>query len=106
MASGLLPMYVITAAAPPQATSPVMSTTAPDTLGPQPATERPVRELQTRSVHGLDVALLWCEVDNVVFVRVEDRRTGEAFSVPVRRGQSPLEVFHHPYAYAPATQSR
>jgi hypothetical protein len=48
------------------------------------------------------VALLWCVADDLVFVRVEDRRTGDTFSVPVARGQSPLEVFHHPYAYAPA----
>jgi hypothetical protein len=73
---------------------------------PQPATERPVRELHTRSVDGLDVALLWCEADDLVFVRVQDRRSGESFSVPVRRGQSPLEVFHHPYAYAPAAATR
>ena len=83
-----------------------MNTTAPETSRPQLSTERPVRELHTRSVDGLDVALLWCEADNLVFVRVEDRRTGQAFTVPVRRDQSPLEVFHHPYAYAPATQSR
>ncbi|WP_249019903.1 hypothetical protein [Conexibacter sp. S30A1] len=83
-----------------------MNTTAPETRRPRPPSERPVRELHTRSVDGLDVALLWCEADDLVFVRVEDRRTGEAFSVPVRRDQSPLEVFHHPYAYALATQSR
>ncbi len=61
-----------------------------------------MRELHTRSADGLDVALLWCVADDLVFVRVEDRRTGDTFSVPVARGQSPLEVFHHPYAYAPA----
>jgi hypothetical protein len=36
-----------------------------------------------------------------VFVRVEDLRADRAFSIPVLEGQSPLEVFHHPYAYAP-----
>ncbi len=65
-------------------------------------TDRPVRELNTRVVDGLQVQLLWCEADDLVFVRVDDARTGENFSVPVRTGQSPLEVFHHPYAYAAA----
>ena len=65
-------------------------------------TKRPVRELSSRVTDGLQVQLLWCTSDDLLFVRVDDRRTGEGFSVPVRSGQSPLEVFHHPYAYAPA----
>jgi hypothetical protein len=64
--------------------------------------ERPVRELHARHGDGLQVKLLWCEADDLVFVRVEDRRTERAFSIPVVDGQSPLEVFHHPYAYARA----
>ena len=63
--------------------------------------ERPVRELNTRVSDGLLVELLWCEADDVVFVRVEDQRTGEGFSVPVKPGQSPVDVFNHPFAYAP-----
>jgi hypothetical protein len=63
--------------------------------------QRPVRELHARTGDGLQVQLLWCEVDDLVFVRVEDLRADRAFSIPVREGQSPLEVFHHPYAYAP-----
>ena len=35
-----------------------------------------------------------------VFVAVNDRKTGEAFSVDVPRGLRALQVFHHPYAYA------
>jgi hypothetical protein len=54
-------------------------------------------------IDGLQVELLWCQADDLVFVRVEDHRAGHAFCIPVRQGQSPLEVFHHPYAYAPAT---
>lgn len=65
--------------------------------------ERPVRELHVRMGDGLQVQLLWCEVDDLVFVRVEDLRNDRAFSIPVLEGQSPLEVFHHPYAYAPGT---
>lgn len=71
-------------------------------LQPVPAqSERPVRELNTRVGDGLLVELLWCEADDLVFVRVEDQRTGEAFSVPVKQGQSPADVFNHPFAYAP-----
>lgn len=71
-------------------------------LGPAPVeAERPVRELNTRVGDGLLVELLWCEADDLVFVRVEDQRTGEGFSVPVKQGQSPTDVFNHPFAYAP-----
>lgn len=69
----------------------------------QAAADRPVRELDSRVGDGLQVQLLWCEADDLVFVRVEDQRTGEGFCVPVKEGQSPQEVFTHPYAYAPAT---
>jgi hypothetical protein len=65
------------------------------------AQERPVRELHARTGDGLQVQLLWCEIDDLVFVRVADLRTDQAFTIPVTAGQSPLEVFHHPYAYAP-----
>jgi hypothetical protein len=69
---------------------------------PTPAqAERRVRELDTRVSDGLQVELLWCEADDLVFVRVEDQRTGEGFSVPVKQGQSPTDVFNHPFAYAP-----
>jgi hypothetical protein len=64
--------------------------------------QRRVRELHARMGDGLQVQLLWCEADDLVFVRVEDLRTDRAFTIPVQEGQSPLEVFHHPYAYAPA----
>jgi len=65
--------------------------------------ERPVRELNTRVSDGLSVELLWCEADDLVFVRVEDQRSGEGFTVPVKPGQSPIDVFNHPFAYAPET---
>jgi hypothetical protein len=69
----------------------------------QTQAERPVRELNSRVGDGLQVQLLWCEADDLVFVRVEDQRTGEGFSIPVRQGQSPIDVFNHPFAYAPGT---
>jgi hypothetical protein len=58
------------------------------------------RELDSRVSHGVHVRLLWCATDDEVSVQVEDRRTGTAFVVPVTAGRRPLDVFHHPYAYA------
>ena len=80
-----------------------MSTTqTTQLLPPDPANaDRPVRELNTRVSDGLLVELLWCEADDLVFVRVEDQRTGEGFTVPVKQDQSPVDVFNHPFAYAP-----
>jgi hypothetical protein len=31
---------------------------------------------------------------------VADGKTGERFTVDVRKGQSALDVFHHPFAHA------
>ena len=61
-----------------------------------------VRELDSRSSDGIDVRLLWREHDDQVFVTVLDTRTGEMFCLDVRDGARPLDVFHHPYAYAAA----
>jgi len=72
---------------------------------PKTQAGRPIRELDTRIGDGLQVQLLWCEADDLVFVRVEDQRTGEGFSIPVRQGQSPRDVFNHPFAYAPAASA-
>ncbi len=69
---------------------------------PEEAAEQPLRELNSRVTDGLQVRLLWSETDGRVFVRVEDRRNGDRFCIPVQAGQSPADVFDHPYAYAPA----
>ncbi len=58
------------------------------------------RELNSRINDGILVRLLWCETDGSLAVAVDDRRTGDSFTIPVREGQSALDVFHHPYAYA------
>jgi hypothetical protein len=58
------------------------------------------RELTSRTGDGIDVRLLWCEADDLLFVTVDDHRTGESFTVPVPVDQRPLEVFQHPYAYS------
>ena len=58
------------------------------------------RELDRRSTDRIDVRLLWRERDNRVIVAVSDGKTGERFSVKVHPGERPLDVFHHPFAYA------
>jgi hypothetical protein len=59
-----------------------------------------MRELDRRQSDGIHVRLLWSEHDNRVAVAVADVKTGDAFVVEVRSGDSARDVFHHPYAYA------
>jgi hypothetical protein len=59
-----------------------------------------VRELDHRFTDGIDVRLLWSQESGRVTVAVQDRRSGELFSVDVRSGEQAYDVFHHPYAYA------
>ena len=59
-----------------------------------------MRELDRRTSDGIDVRLLWRQVDGRVHVAVSDTKTGESFTVEVREGENALKVFHHPYAYA------
>jgi len=58
------------------------------------------RELDSRLSDGIHVRLLWHPQDGRVSVVVNDTKTGEEFELPVGEGQLPLDVFHHPYAYA------
>ena len=58
-----------------------------------------LEELAYRTTDGIDVALLWNRQHNCLTVVVNDMRSGEQLVVPVG-GDSPLDVFHHPYAYA------
>jgi hypothetical protein len=69
---------------------PVMTTTA----------SHPLRELDHRHSDGIDVHLLWDSSDGRVLVAVSDTKTGARFSVDVPAHARPLDVFHHPYAYA------
>jgi len=57
------------------------------------------RELDSRSVDGLEVTLLWSKPTNALTVAVNDTRTGEAFTLRADAANA-LDVFHHPYAYA------
>jgi len=59
-----------------------------------------VRELDYRANGGVQIRLLWCQQDGRLWVAVMDTRTGRSFCLDVREGERPLDVFHHPYAYA------
>ena len=56
-------------------------------------------ELDYRLHDGVAVSLVWWRAENRVSVLVADSRSGAAFELPVR-DESPLDVFHHPFAYA------
>jgi hypothetical protein len=58
------------------------------------------RELDARITDGIDVRLLWHPESDRLSVAVKDTKTGEAFELPIDRGESALDVFHHPFAYA------
>lgn len=60
----------------------------------------PIRELARRSNGEAHVALLWRADDDRLFVEVVDWPQGERFRIEVHEGERPLDVFHHPYAYA------
>jgi hypothetical protein len=69
------------------------------TMTGKPMSDDLPRELAHRTSDGLEVSLLWRRRDNRVSVSVYDSKTGEGFELPVE-DHKPLEVFHHPYAYA------
>ena len=58
------------------------------------------RELDSRTGDGIYVRLLWHPDDGHVSVVVNDTKTGETFDLFIHDGESALDVFHHPYAYA------
>ena len=59
-----------------------------------------MQELDRRTGDGLDIRLMWSKHDGRVHVEVTDARTGDAFTVEVRQGESAAKVFQHPFAYA------
>jgi hypothetical protein len=63
------------------------------------------RELDHRESDGIEVRLLWRAHDDAVIVAVSDARSGDAFTIEVHPGESPMEVFRHPYAYAEARRA-
>jgi hypothetical protein len=60
------------------------------------------RELAHRTADGVEVSLRWHPTDGRVSVVVHDTRLGESFELAVAPGDSALDVFEHPYAYASA----
>lgn len=59
-----------------------------------------VRELDTRVTDGIQVRLLWSQGDGRLWVSVMDTRSARSFCLEVGEGESPVDVFHHPFAYA------
>jgi hypothetical protein len=59
-----------------------------------------MRELDSRVNDGIHVRMLWSQQEDRVVVAVNDDRTGKKFAVEVPKGEAPLRVFHHPFAYA------
>jgi hypothetical protein len=64
------------------------------------------KELHSREHDGIHVQLLWTADDDRVWVSVYDSKTSEGFAVEVRDRSRALDVFHHPYAYAPVADPR
>jgi hypothetical protein len=59
-----------------------------------------ISELISRTEGGVDVALLWKRDDNTAIVVVVDHFAGESFLLHVHADDNPLDLFHHPFAYA------
>jgi hypothetical protein len=57
------------------------------------------RELDHRRSHGIDVTLSWSPAWNALFVTVVDE-AGHSFELAAEPHEA-LDVFNHPYAYAP-----
>jgi hypothetical protein len=57
------------------------------------------RELACRAGDGLEVVLLWRQVDNRLTVSIADSKTGDSFELRACP-ENALDVFYHPFAYA------
>ena len=57
-------------------------------------------ELAHRRIDGLEVTMFWESSSDRVTVAVDDAKGGEAFEILVLPGESAMDVFHHPFAYA------
>ena len=63
------------------------------------------RELDSRSSAGIDATLFWHPGDDRLWVAVNDRATGDSFTVDIRAGDRALDVLRHPHAHAVARRS-
>ena len=59
-------------------------------------------ELASRESNGVTVTLLWSRATNLATVAVADTANDEYFELVLDEHDSPLDVFHHPYAHAAA----
>jgi hypothetical protein len=66
----------------------------------------PWTELAIRSAGSTTVALLWSRSTDRLRVTVEDTACGDFFELVVGKDERPLDVFHHPYAYAATRRLR
>lgn len=57
-------------------------------------------ELAVREQEGITVTLFWVRDTQLLVVAVADRRNSHSFELVLEDHESPLDVFHHPYAYA------
>jgi hypothetical protein len=69
-------------------------------MTPEAILELTRTELATRVDYGVRVTLFWNRATDVVSVTVEDHANGVYFELVLADNEPPLEVFHHPYAYA------
>ena len=57
-------------------------------------------QLADRNNDGLDVVLLWARQTGRVWVNVTHRRSGQTAQIYAKTANA-LDVFRHPFAYAP-----
>jgi hypothetical protein len=63
-----------------------------------------LKELAHREQNGLEVTLFWRPASDEVSIEVVDHLDESSFRMPVA-GRCALDAFHHPYAYAFASES-
>jgi hypothetical protein len=61
---------------------------------------RPVVDLAERQTSDLDVSLIWARRSGSLWVNVTHRRSGRMARINATPANA-LEVFNHPFAYAP-----
>ncbi len=59
-------------------------------------------ELASRERNGVTVTLFWSRSTDLVTVAVADAASGDYFELVLDEHDSPLDVFHHPFAHAAA----
>ena len=59
-------------------------------------------ELASRENNGISVKLFWSRATNLATVAVSDHANDDYFELVLHEDESPLDVFHHPFAHAAA----